>query len=454
MNIPINGRIAIIDDKIEQALPLMNVLARRRYACQYFSADRRYLPEEGQEPNDIRILFLDINLLDDAIHPAKQLRGILVTVLRRVISAANFPWVLIYWSRHEEEHGALVKDIFDHDLHDRKPIVYLSQNKSDYFSMDGDLIGDTKINELFGLITERLLEQPAYRQLIAWENLLHRAADKTLQDIFHALHLHSNWTDNAGFLLERLGESFAGKIAFRGQSAEEKIRSAFQTLNNVYADTLEYAVSNTGISRPAELSYDPGFASRENIYKINKKLLLSTDTERVDYSGMVIQDTDPDRDKVYKELLNSSFGREKVKKEAPEGATQKEIDKMASERREAIRASWRKIHVVVTPLCDVVQGKAVNSRVIHGFLVREDLKGYIEDRSEAIFVSPKFDIGGTVYALVLNLRYFYTTHFDPKTLQEQGLTPLFRVRQSLLSEIQSKLARHISRQGVLFIDEV
>ena len=454
MNIPINGRIAIIDDKVEQALPLMNVLARKRHACQYFSGELRYLPPEGQSSNDIRVLFLDINLLDDATHTPQQLKGRLVPVLQRVISASNFPWVLIYWSRHEEEYAVLVEEIFDKILHDRKPIVRLSQNKTDYFTMEGKQTPDfdTKINELFGAIAARLLEQPAYRQLIAWENLLHDAADKTLKDIFNAMHLHPDWKSNANFLLERLGESYAGKF-FRTQSPEEKIRSAFQTLNIVYADTLEYAVSNTGISRPAELSYDPGFASRENIYKINKKLLVSMDGDPIDYSGMVIRDDHPAGEDIYKKLLNDSFSRTKVEEEAPDDVTKKVLEKMCSEKRQAIRVSWKKIHLVVTPLCDVVQGKAVNSRVIKGFLIREELKEYIDERSEAIYVSPKFDVGGTVYAMVLNFRYFYTTLFNDTNLQEGGLTPLFRIRQSLLSEIQSKLARHISRQGVLFIDE-
>ena len=85
MNIPLNGRIAIIDDKVEQALPLMNVLAQKKCPCLHFTGELRYLPEEGQAHNDIRILFLDINLLDDAIHTEAQLKGRLVPVLKRVI---------------------------------------------------------------------------------------------------------------------------------------------------------------------------------------------------------------------------------------------------------------------------------------------------------------------------------------------------------------------------------
>lgn len=111
MNIPQNGRIVIIDDKIDQALPLINVLAQRRCPYSYFSGELKYLPDEGANLNDVRILFLDINLIDDKIHTDKELASRLIPVLQRIISKDNYPYILIYWSRNEKEHSQL-KGIF------------------------------------------------------------------------------------------------------------------------------------------------------------------------------------------------------------------------------------------------------------------------------------------------------------------------------------------------------
>ncbi|MDO6433126.1 hypothetical protein Q4E93_21130 [Flavitalea sp. BT771] len=450
MNIPLNGRIAIIDDKVEQAQPLMNVLAQKRCACMHYTGELRNLPEPDQAGNDIRILFLDINLLGNASYSAKQLKGPLVGVLGRVISKSNFPWVLIYWSRHEEEHGGLVDEIFANDLSDRKPIATLSQNKSDYFSMDGSRMPDfdAKVKGLFAAISLKLQEEPAYRHLIDWENLLHNAADKTLQDIFSTY--HTDWKNNANYLIKRLGKSFAGKTSLT-DTPEGMIRSAFQTLNNVFADTLEYSVNNTTISSPGEMSYNPEFATN-SIYKVNKKLLLSDDSNIIEYSGMVIQNSRSSADKLYNEILNSSFNRARVKEAMDPDTPKKEFESICSKIRDAIRSSWKRLHLVVTPLCDVVQKKSVNIKVVSGFLIPGGLIKNIDERSEAVFISPKFQIANEVYALVLNLRYFYTID-TPEELNQEGLTPLFRVRQSLLAEIQSRLARHLSRQGVLFIDD-
>ena len=62
MNIPLNGRIAIIDDQFNQALPLINILSQNQTPHTYFSGDVNFLPKEGENLNDIRVLFLDINL--------------------------------------------------------------------------------------------------------------------------------------------------------------------------------------------------------------------------------------------------------------------------------------------------------------------------------------------------------------------------------------------------------
>lgn len=452
MSIPLNGRIAIIDDEIEQALPLIRALAQKKYACQYFSGAVNSLPEESNSGSDIRLLFLDINLFGNAKPPDKQIESALINVLGRVISASNFPWVLIYWSRHEGEYDGLVRGIFENPLRDRRPISILSQQKGDYFTLNGDPVPgvDTRIDALFTAISSQLQQEPAYRQLIEWENLIHHSADKTLRDIFSALHVHSNWTDNANYLIDRLGKGYAGKTPLT-KTPEGKIRSAFQAMNSVFSDTLEYTVNNALIPEPVDLPVGSDH-TKEGIYKVNKKLLLSEDIEILDYSGMAIADSNPSADREYKNLLNNSFNRSKIMEEMGPGPLEsKVIDKRCSEMRHGIMDTWKRIYLVVTPLCDFVQQKAINVKYVKGFLIREDFEKYIDNRSEAIFISPKFRYEEATYALVLNFRYFYAGELGNAPGHS---APLFRVRQALLAEIQSKLARHISRQGVLFLEDV
>ena len=458
MNLPVNGRIAIIDDQFKHAEPIIKVLSMKQLPHTYFSGEMLFLPEEDNNLNDIRVLFLDINLIDDSEHDNKVLKSRLIPVLNRVISKDNYPYVIIYWSRHEHHKKLLEEDIFSNELKNKKPIGFLSASKSSFFNLDGTPTEDIgeKIDELFDKVNLLIGALPAYSYLINWENQVHSSTDDTLQKVFSSYHSFQSWSDNANYLIGKFGKSYSGK-SFGSQSHEEKIKSCFQAFNNVFIDSLEYSTNNTPIANPIELIYDEGLVNKGAILSINKNLLIAEDESPLEYPGAVTEDLNPVSDVIFKEVLNNSLSRTLVEQKtikADHGKTRKEIStivsKKSSEIRNEIRASWKKIYVVVTPLCDYVQGKYANCRVVKGMLIRSQYREYIDDKSEAIFMSPVFNIDNESYVMVVHFRYFFTIN---SSLGIKHLQQIFRIRQQLLAEIQSKLARHINRQGVLFLEE-
>ncbi|MBK9225328.1 MAG: hypothetical protein IPO23_13300 [Flavobacterium sp.] len=88
--------------------------------------------------------------------------------------------------------------------------------------------------------------------MINWENKVHISADKTLEEIFSSYNKFTSWSDNANYLLNKLGLSYSGK-AFESQSAEEKIKSSYNALNIVFADTLESTLNNSIVSSAKKL---------------------------------------------------------------------------------------------------------------------------------------------------------------------------------------------------------
>ena len=101
--------------------------------------------------------------------------------------------------------------------------------------------------------------------------------------------------------------------------------------------------------------------------------------------------------------------------------------------------------VVVTPACDYAQNKTKYDRIVMGLIIDSCYMELIDTKSEAIYISPSFDEGSRERVLFLNYRYFLT-----QTLSKvNGIKQLYRIRNSVLSEIQSKLARHINRQGIM-----
>ena len=123
------------------------------------------------------------------------------------------------------------------------------------------------------------------------------------------------------------------------------------------------------------------------------------------------------------------------------------------ELREKIKLDLKSIEVNVTPICDYVQAKRLYYRLIPGLLINSKYSKYINKTSEAIYVSPNFKLSNTEtesFFLLLDFRIFTSVSKDKI---DELMQPKFRIRQLLLSEIQSKLARHINRQGILFLTD-
>jgi len=452
MSVPTNGRVAIIDDKPEQALPIMNELSKRRCPYTYYTGDLKNLPEEGDN-NDIRVLFLDIYLSGDESRSDKEVKSTLVPVLQRMISKSNFPYILIYWSRHEDEHKALVEEIFEEDLKDRKPIRSLSLNKSDFFTLTSEPTPefDAKVAELWDNILDLLNEVSVYNYLLKWENIVHSSTDKTVEDVFNNVGDEDDWEISANDLFKLLGVGFAGKQYFANDATQQN-KNSFYTLNKILQDTLEHSIEEVdGIN--IEIEGDGNSLDTDLTNKINSKLLTQPEPNTRNYPGTVLECSDTEFGEGYKanvfhHVANYRKIENKIEKEN-QGSSKNQINKKCSNFRKKMREGWKKIWLVVTPLCDHAQKKLEYSKIVQGILIKEKYRGFLDHKSEAVFISPPFRYDEQNYVMVLQLRNFLSFNQIP---EDENLEIIFRIRQSLLAEVQSKLARHISRQGVLFLD--
>lgn len=451
MSLPINGRIAIIDNEIAQAMPLMKVFAKNQIPYVFYKGDDlNYLPDSDSRFNDIRLLFLDINLLNNRTPSDKEIRSSLYSVIKSVISENNFPYSLIYWSRQEKEYSKIVEELFQNELKDRKPINLIPFVKSDFFPDFSDT-ETTNDLDLIAEIKKIIDSQPAYSYLINWENQVHSAADSTLQEVFSSYHLFEDWTSNANFIIEKLGSAYLGKH-YNDNSSEDKIKASFISFNSVFKDTLEHNIYNTAIANPQELKYEPSRVVSK-INAINEKLNLSKDIKDICESGNVI--IFKEKDDLFGKLLNRlvsmfnlrNFLRQE-NKEIEIVELKKLTDKEHKRIKTEIKTKWLKIAIVVTPVCDFVQKEnKIYDRIVKGLLIPIEYRDFIEEKSEAVYILPiTIKHNDLDYLLILDFRYFITT--DLKT---EDITGLFRIRQELLAEIQSKLSRHINRQGILFL---
>lgn len=458
MFLPINGRIAIIDNEINEVEPLFKILGRNRIPFVFFKGDdKEYLPDESDESNDIRLIFLDLNLLGQRIPSVKEVKSSLYSILKRVVSKNNFPYSIIIWSKQETEYYGVVQEIFDNELADRKPISIDKFIKSDYFSLDGETKEDEK-RDIIEELNKIFFKHQSYSTLVYWENKVHKSADNVLQNIFSSYN-PSEWVERSNYTIVKLGESYSGNKTYNKLGYVEKTKASLQAFNVIFIDTLEYNVFNSNnIKEQSDLNFDINkFDKSEQLGLINEKLLISKSDLVIEYPGVISEDNNPKNDKLFEGILNESFNRRIIDDELNDSISdprmrEKEINKLSSSKRKEIRNNWQKIYSVVTPLCDFVQGKNYNNRVIKGFIIDSEFSKYIDDKSEALFITPPFydNHRKKNRVIVLNFRYFFT---EKLKLKLKYISPIFRLRSQVLSEVQSKLSRHINRQGILFIDD-
>jgi|SRR5690554_5870961 len=457
MNIPINGRIAIIDDVYDQAEPLIRILSKNQIPYTFYKGvDSRYLPEENERVNDIRLLFLDINLIDDTAVPnERQMRSALVYSLERVLSSNNFPYSIIYWSRHQEEHKALIEDIFENELNDRKPIIYKGFVKSDFFPNFSTEEVENTI-DIISEIEKIILEQEAYSLLLEWENHIHISTDLTLQELFSSYHKFKDWTNNANYIVTKLAKAYLEKH-LTNASSDEVVNASLQTLTVLFRDYLESSLRNREINSQPTFAFDKANIEAD-IKQISGKLNLTSQISNNKEPGCVLLNAEESEINI-KKIIDFSKLKQKCKdtllKDNPEIEENKlerksksGAFKMSAELEEKIKENSLSISIVVTPICDYAQNNNVYDRIVQGLLIPKSEDIYIIN-NDALFIVP-FDIihDSKEYLLVLDFRYFITTD-----LTQENVSGLFRIRQELLSEIQSKLSRHINRQGILLIDE-
>lgn len=430
MSIPLNGRIAIIENDLKEAMPLMKTFSKNQIPYVFYKGDDySFLPDENSRFNDIRVLFLDLNLIDKSKPSEKKVKSVLYSVLKKVISKDNYPYTIIYWSKQESDYSEVLEELFKKELKDRAPISIQKFIKSNFFTLEGEEIENSL--DLLKEIQDVLSKDPCYSYLLNWENIVHTSADNTLQEIFSSYHTFDNWSHNANHLINKLGISYAGIANFNDYKPEEKLKSSYSALNIVFNDTLENHNAKNNIKDALSLNVPKSATNLDTVFNINKKLLLSDEKKPLTYSGTVIEIINSKSDKEFETILDNILQKES-----------KKVD---------IMTTWKKIWVNVTPLCDTVQGKYVHHRIIKGILVEEKFanpKHKMFFKNEAIFISPSFTFDKKDYSIVLDFKEFFTQSTLGHSVNRNAV---FRVRQQLLAEIQSRLARHVNRQGVLFL---
>lgn len=490
MNIPKNGKVIVLDNVFKEAEPLLQILSKNRIPHTYYSGELEHLPEKGNLYEDVRIVFLDINLTGQEVYETiiSQLGG----TLKRIIKPYT-PYIAAIWSNNESDNEDLVKELFETREPQIAPISIVYLNKSDYFLFEADhgytLDSDPEVlNKIETKINDSLDGVDAIKMLIDWENLIHLASTNTVLGFSGIIDYDKYWNNNLKHVLYKLAHAQLGKTIF-DQSEEEIQRATLKTLTNSFNDQVEKEISTSLIEPDLDISTEGQHFLRtiegsdvklswiELVYHLyinnthkskNKKfekLKANNNTQEKEIAkslkshyklispklnAELLISKSPEKDfrpgSVYSILVTGSKKRKLLKTYFP-----RVMNKTAASFDISDLSGFKFIELECTPICDYSQIKMLRYRFLPGILYYEEHHNILESNLDSFYREiPPFFFNDAIYRMVFDYRLFKSVNKED-AISVSNNNFLFSLKKELLVDIQTKLSSHINRPGLVTI---
>lgn len=414
--LPESGRVVVIDDNSDEALPLINTLSKNRVPVSYFTGKVEQLP--AQPLSDVRIVFLDIELGTKG-QSNKTKVSTTVGVIKRIIDV-NSPYIMIAWTKYDD----LIKEI-KKSLKNNSPIFMLNLEKGKC----RDTNGNYDMSEIENRLKEELKKAGIFHLFILWDNLVHKSAGEIVNDFSSFYPLNNDWDKRTSIAFYNLAMAYSG-LSVNPANTDAMIKNALLAFNGTFLDTLENNIRYTGLGEK-QIKVVSGNVEAKIAAKINTRLLCVMSGK----SGK------PEPGNVYKLDALNTANKDKIKVKISELFNSK-ISKYKEKNK--LYRQLKHIFLEVSPVCDYAQKKWRVHRVLPGLLWPHEYERTIKKAEFYIYRTPLLEIDNNLYILVFDLRHLTSLNFN----ELQNKKPLFRIRHELLVDIQAYTARHINRPGV------
>lgn len=417
MYLPNSGRVLLIDDNAEEVKPLLAALGRLSVPYLYYDGSKKNL--SSKPPGGVRYVFLDIELQGMQGQSDKTKASGITRILKELISDSNGPYVIIFWTQHEEIIKAVIENCSKSGI---PPVASINMEKSEWLNGAGD-----NIDELSKALHKKLASIGAFLLYIEWENILNDSCKQFIAGFSSLVPSGDKWSRDTFFIFYNLYKTFVEKNTTDDQT--EQFRCACHLMNRSFLDTLENKTS-TALKIPEGFKLEQGAISDETKARLNSSLFIGINILKSPSTGNIYTATD---ESLLGCLKNSIFKPGKIPDQT------------------------RLCCVIITPECDLALKKTLSitgpddenfrlHRVVYGvyFPTSEKLKELNSriNRNDACF-----DIGPLWH---VDQRLKIIIHFSSLTiLPENQLSsaPLFRIKRDLLFDLQSKMANHVNRLG-------
>jgi hypothetical protein len=465
-------RVIVIDDRTEEALPIIRALSRLGMGCIYFPGDRA--DELPQFPlRGVEMVVLDMRL--DVTGTSKQVAANTANVFSTIVSENNGPMLILLWTRHGD------------DLEAFKEALFATHPKFKGSILIADLKKPSKISAAttrkVSVSISALAKQWAPMDFIwAWEQMAHDAATETTSII-------STHVSNLAGLLEEDSEDqrrtkwltalkgFLRTLAFAAGGKDAPLESAesdlLETLAGLHHDQLEHmAASRASNDLQTHLNVKPIELNQEHKAELNGHLLLGNAPTKKDElrpgNAYIADETSQPKlrsvkvswDDLGKEVLSNISANPEAKKfqadlvkYAADDQKVNELTKSLDAFRSKLLADCKRLFIEITPSCDFSQRahrKRYVAKMAVGLLVPQTLERLINARSESLKLIEPVLIPGLsgIWIPVLSGRALFSVSMHPKSPMARTS---FRLRSNLVTDLRNWYSARFARPGYLSV---
>ncbi len=452
-------KIIAVDDDLKDLQTLTQGLLALGAQCTALQAAGGVLSEAKESFQGIRIVFMDINLVSGTTDDYKRNYGIITKILSKLITQKNGPYLLITWTNHPDRSNELEKYLKEEKTRigaSQLPVAVKPLRKPGNIDSPKNLQ-----NELYTLLEN----SPQIAALIEWEHSIQNAAADTVYYLTELVRQNNNDAsvkEKEQDIQQEIGRVLT-LLANEAVGTPQVESSRFSAVNDALLPILhDRIIQHSEASGESDQTIWKNALSDKNekpkkgeAAKLNRFYHIAFDETHLEshHRGAVIplesllRHAEPSDASNFGDLfgdkeftvLSRQFLRNKKTDESQLGKWL--IGQQAVETQE-----YRWVLVETRASCDHAQQNPGLLRYILGVEAParfEEDKDFI--RFDSLYITPAFFDDKEEKKLILNARYILGLPIH----KIENITPLYRIREGLLSMILHHIAAYTSRPGVI-----
>ncbi|WP_110932638.1 hypothetical protein [Paenibacillus bouchesdurhonensis] len=499
------NKVLIIDDQIEEALPIMKALSTKGVYSLFWDGKVKNKPEVPL--NDVRLVILDMRF--STVTDSHTINSTLFGYLISAISSDNGPYILCMWSKHNNEYLSLFKEEIKKQSRVPQPYLITSLEKKDFINLVDDIYkttrnqlaatvsnisnpsieeeimeifetlplysehGEVSIDKLLMELDNRLSEMNALSTLLLWEKTVSQASNILVNNVAVLSDTGYNWNKNILNIIQRLAIANAGKSLGSSITTAGYVTNAFASLNQMLPDELWNQMQVLEIDEQQfQYMSDPSIThsideDEYSISKINKFIVKKNGRDHISFSKIedVIQHNDKEIiESLHNKYLhtlgftNSKLLCQKIMQDdnkkpgklylVEDQQTMVDIVFNVFGNTNLNMESIRLVKLDISSSCDYAQNKLKRQRILFG--IKVPIAQFIKLNKkfpESLYSTPELLIENELYGIIFSFH-----HISNDPIGESTGTPVLEFRELFLTDIKHYLSAFISRVGIMRLE--